>query len=71
MNTMRKHYPIFTFGLFVLTVLVSMQACKSSSSIYKAPKVAAFRAGEMPAPPGMVYVPSGRTSQNNRKQRRQ
>jgi len=59
MNKMRKHYPIFTFGLFILTVLVSMQACKSSSSIYKAPKVAAFRAGEMPAPPGMVYVPSG------------
>lgn len=59
MNNMKKYDPTMTFGLVFLAVLMCMQACKSSSSIYKAPKVNAFRAGELPAPPGMVYVPSG------------
>ncbi|MEN5233584.1 SUMF1/EgtB/PvdO family nonheme iron enzyme [Sphingobacterium faecium] len=56
---MKKYVPNLTMGLVFLAVLTFMQACKSSSSIYKAPKVNAFRAGKLPAPPGMVYVPSG------------
>lgn len=59
MNNMKKHYPKLTLGLFFLAVLMCAQACKSSSSLYKAPKVDAFRSGKLPAPPGMVYVPSG------------
>lgn len=59
MNNMKKYVPNPTIGLVFLAVLICMQACKSSSSIYKAPKVNAFRAGKLPAPPGMVYVPSG------------
>ena len=59
MNNMKKYVPNLTIGLVFLAVLTFMQACKSSSSIYKAPKVNAFRAGKLPAPPGMVYVPSG------------
>ncbi|UZJ65601.1 formylglycine-generating enzyme family protein [Sphingobacterium sp. KU25419] len=59
MNNMKKYVPNLTMGLVFLAVLTFMQACKSSSSIYKAPKVNAFRAGKLPAPPGMVYVPSG------------
>lgn len=56
---MKKYDPRLPVGLIFLAVLMCMQACKSSSSIYKAPKVNAFRAGQLPAPPGMVYVPSG------------
>lgn len=59
MNDLKKHYPKLTLGLVFLAVLVCTQACKSSSSIYKAPKVNAFKSGKLPAPPGMVYVPSG------------
>lgn len=59
MNNMKKRYPKLSLGLVFLAVLVCAQACKSSSTIYKAPKVNAFRGGQLPAPPGMVYVPSG------------
>jgi sulfatase modifying factor 1 len=59
MNDLKKHYPKLTLGLVFLAVLMCTQACKSSSSIYKAPKVNAFKSGKLPAPPGMVYVPSG------------
>lgn len=44
------------FGL--LTSLIVVAACKSNH-FYNAPKVSAFKGGKLPAPPGMVYVPSG------------
>lgn len=59
MNNMKKHYPKIKFGLVFLAGLVCLQACKSKTALYKAPEVVAFRAGSLPAPPGMVYVPSG------------
>ena len=46
-------------GVISLAILIAFSACKSNSAIYKAPKVNAFRGGKLPAPPGMVYVPSG------------
>lgn len=35
-----------------------MTAC-SSNRVYDAPRVSAFRGNQLPAPPGMVYIPSG------------
>jgi len=53
-HTFKYHLYIIGF----LAVIASFAACKSNN-FYKAPKVSAFRGGELPAPPGMVYVPSG------------
>ncbi|MFB5944509.1 type IX secretion system lipoprotein PorK/GldK [Albibacterium profundi] len=44
--------------IFALLIGSAFSACRSNN-FYKAPKVSAFRGGELPAPPGMVYVPSG------------
>lgn len=47
-------------SILIIALLIgfTFTACRSNS-FYKAPKVSAFRGGELPAPPGMVYVPSG------------
>ncbi|MGO3806160.1 MAG: SUMF1/EgtB/PvdO family nonheme iron enzyme [Sphingobacterium sp.] len=42
-----------------VALLVSVAGCNTSSNMYNAPKVSAFKDGKLPAPPGMVYVPSG------------
>ncbi|MBD1422234.1 T9SS ring complex lipoprotein PorK/GldK [Sphingobacterium chuzhouense] len=47
-----------TVVIALLTSLIVVAACKSNN-FYNAPKVSAFRGGKLPAPPGMVYVPSG------------
>ncbi|QNL52064.1 SUMF1/EgtB/PvdO family nonheme iron enzyme [Olivibacter sp. SDN3] len=44
--------------LNVLGVVLLLGACQSNR-LYDAPKVSAFRGRNLPAPPGMVYVPSG------------
>lgn len=44
--------------IIALFIGFTFSACRSNN-FYKAPKVSAFRGGELPAPPGMVYVPSG------------
>lgn len=36
-----------------------LASCNSSNNYYNAPKVSAFKGGKLPAPPGMVYIPSG------------
>lgn len=47
-----------TIVIALLTTLIVVAACKSNN-FYSTPKVSAFRGGKLPAPPGMVYVPSG------------
>lgn len=47
-----------TLIMTILVVFVFMVSCRSNN-FYKAPKVSAFKGGTLPAPPGMVYVPSG------------
>ncbi len=42
-----------------VAVLAGLAGCNTSSNMYNAPKVSAFKGGKLPAPPGMVYVPSG------------
>ncbi|MGO1243491.1 MAG: SUMF1/EgtB/PvdO family nonheme iron enzyme [Sphingobacterium sp.] len=42
-----------------VALLVGVAGCNTSSNMYNAPKVSAFKDGKLPAPPGMVYVPSG------------
>lgn len=42
-----------------LLLVFAIAGCNSSNNFYKAPKVSAFRGGKLPAPPGMVYIPSG------------
>lgn len=42
-----------------LLLVFAITGCNSSNNFYKAPKVSAFRGGKLPAPPGMVYIPSG------------
>ena len=44
------------FGL--MACIFTLAACKSNN-LYQSPKVTAFKGGKLPAPPGMVYVPSG------------
>ncbi|WP_380932197.1 SUMF1/EgtB/PvdO family nonheme iron enzyme [Sphingobacterium suaedae] len=43
----------------LLTLTLVVWGCSSSNNFYKAPKVSAFKGGKLPAPPGMVYIPSG------------
>jgi len=45
--------------LTCLALIMAIAGCNSSNNIYKAPKVSAFKGGKLPAPPGMVYIPSG------------
>lgn len=45
------------YGLIAAGALF-MTAC-SSNRLYDAPRVSAFRGNQLPAPPGMVYIPSG------------
>lgn len=60
MNKIKKnHYSKLLLGCITMATLLIFSACKSNSAIYKAPKVNAFRGGKLPAPPGMVYIPSG------------
>jgi len=40
-------------------LVLTIAGCNSSNNFYKAPKVSAFKGGKLPAPPGMVYIPSG------------
>lgn len=47
------------YAIGALGLLLAVASCNSSNNFYKAPKVSAFRGGKLPAPPGMVYVPSG------------
>lgn len=47
------------YSTFCLAILVGVVGCSSSGNLYNAPKVSAFKGGKLPAPPGMVYVPSG------------
>ena len=47
------------YAVGALGLLLAVASCNSSNNFYKAPKVSAFRGGKLPAPPGMVYVPSG------------
>ncbi|ULT28236.1 formylglycine-generating enzyme family protein [Sphingobacterium sp. E70] len=58
-NKICRQFTSPIFGFLALAILISFSACKSNSAIYKAPKVNAFRGGKLPAPPGMIYVPSG------------
>lgn len=44
------------FGALALTMILS--GC-NSNKLYEAPRTSPFRGGTLPAPPGMVYVPSG------------
>ncbi|MFC6099811.1 T9SS ring complex lipoprotein PorK/GldK [Olivibacter domesticus] len=44
------------YGLIAAALF--MTAC-SSNRVYDAPRVSAFRGNQLPAPPGMVYIPSG------------
>lgn len=46
-----------TFG-GLMTVILFMAACKSNK-LYDSPRVSSFRGNRLPAPPGMVYIPSG------------
>jgi len=41
----------------ILAAIVCLASCKSRQ--YEAPRVSPFKGGTLPAPPGMVYVPSG------------
>jgi len=58
-NIIKQVYKNRLLAFGVLALLIGFAACKSNSAIYKAPKVHAFRGGKLPAPPGMVYIPSG------------
>ncbi|HWV73142.1 MAG TPA: SUMF1/EgtB/PvdO family nonheme iron enzyme [Pseudosphingobacterium sp.] len=51
---------VFTCASFygIIIVILLMTAC-SSKRLYDTPKVVAFRGKHLPAPPGMVYIPSG------------
>ncbi|WP_156307908.1 T9SS ring complex lipoprotein PorK/GldK [Sphingobacterium endophyticum] len=42
-----------------LLFALAIASCNSSNNFYNAPKVSAFKGGKLPAPPGMVYIPSG------------
>jgi formylglycine-generating enzyme required for sulfatase activity len=42
-----------------LLLVFAIAGCNSSNNFYNAPKVNAFKGGKLPAPPGMVYIPSG------------
>jgi len=44
------------FSMVTLTVILS--SC-NTNKLYDAPKASSFKGGTLPAPPGMVYVPSG------------
>ena len=44
--------------LSLMTSIITLAACKSNN-LYHTPKVSAFKGGKLPAPPGMVYIPSG------------
>lgn len=46
----------FLFGLFAVAILMSN--CKSNK-VYEVPRSKPFKSRTLPAPPGMVYVPSG------------
>ncbi|MDR2275728.1 MAG: formylglycine-generating enzyme family protein, partial [Sphingobacterium sp.] len=59
MNIFKKYNSNRLLGLLSLAILIGFAACKSNTSMYKAPKVNAFRGGKLPPPPGMVYIPSG------------
>lgn len=58
-NLIKQVYRNRVRAIGALALLIGFSACKSNSAIYKAPKVNAFRGGKLPAPPGMVYIPSG------------
>src|SRR5690606_3728486 len=47
-----------TIIVALLTSLIVVAAC-ISNNFYSAPKVSAFKCVKLPAPLGMVYVPSG------------
>ncbi|WP_134092130.1 SUMF1/EgtB/PvdO family nonheme iron enzyme [Olivibacter sp. XZL3] len=47
------------FSFYGLMVGVSLLTACKTNRIYDAPKVSTFRGNRLPAPPGMVYIPSG------------
>ena len=47
-----------TFFYAILAGTIGLTSC-SSKKMYDAPKVSSFRGNRLPAPPGMVYIPSG------------
>lgn len=42
----------------IMALALFMTACKSNK-LYDSPRVSSFRGNRLPAPPGMVYIPSG------------
>ncbi|MCT1531037.1 SUMF1/EgtB/PvdO family nonheme iron enzyme [Sphingobacterium daejeonense] len=47
------------YSAVCLLLVFAIAGCNSSNNFYNAPKVNAFKGGKLPAPPGMVYIPSG------------
>jgi len=47
-----------TFFYAILAGIIGFTSC-SSKKMYDAPRVSSFRGNRLPAPPGMVYIPSG------------
>lgn len=59
MERMNRVFLNRIYSAACLMLVLTIAGCNSSNNFYKAPKVSAFKGGKLPAPPGMVYIPSG------------
>lgn len=55
----RKQNRLHIIGLCALCTLMGFTGCRSNKGLYSAPDAKAYRSTQAPAPPGMVYIPSG------------